>query len=99
MLGPCRKKSEFHAPRCPMGAIRAEGGKSSGVSNVGFLMLMAIFFFFGYWCVLKPERVKSQPGGHVITRAPIWFIRVLGIFVTAMGFLFLWMFLAYRISK
>jgi hypothetical protein len=59
----------------------------------GFVALTVIFLFFGYWCVLKPGHVKSQPGGHVITRAPTWLIRVLGILWVAIGFLFFWMFL------
>jgi hypothetical protein len=67
--------------------------------DLRFLALMAIFLFFGYWGVSKPYRVKTQPGGHVITRAPIWLIRVFGAICVAAGLLFLWMFFTHSISN
>jgi hypothetical protein len=59
--------------------------------DIRFLLLAGAFGWFGYRCVLTPRSVQSQPGGHFITKCPLWVVRILGLLNAAIAILFVYM--------
>jgi uncharacterized protein YjeT (DUF2065 family) len=57
------------------------------MKDFGVLMLTGIFLFVGIYLILRPKQYKDELRRFedVISRFPRWAIRILGVFIIAVG--------------
>ncbi len=57
------------------------------MKNLGVLMLTVIFLCVGSYLILKPQQYKDELASfeNIISRFPRWAIRILGVFIIAVG--------------
>ena len=57
------------------------------MKDFGVLILTVIFLCVGGYLIVRPQQYKDELEGfnHVISRFPPWAIRILGVFIIAVG--------------
>ncbi len=58
------------------------------MGDIRFLVMAVLLGGSGVLTLLRPDLAKSRNYEHPLNRSPLWLIRLLGIALVAMGWLF-----------